>query len=123
MWLLLHFVFQLALYTLIRGFTILITKSNPGSMFEFHLYDHNVGLITEPIAMSTVIAGLIIAAFIFHGWKKKPFLLKCGVIVIIPLIIVMFFFGWIDELRDYYEAVPFLLPLFWISFARWLESF
>jgi len=123
LWLIAHGASQSLIFVFIRAFTIYLTRNNPGSMFEKHLFDHNLQLFSNPITLSTILAAALFVAFIFHDWKSKPLLLKCGVIVLIPLIAIMLFVGWVDELRDYYEAVPFLVPLFWASFVGWLESF
>lgn len=122
-WVIIHGALQTLIYVFIRAFIIYLTRSNPGSMFEHHFFSHNLPLLVSPIALSKILTAVLFVAFIFHDWKNKPLLLKCGVVVLVPLVAIMLFVGWVDELRDYYEAVPFLVPLFWASFVGWLKSF
>jgi hypothetical protein len=48
---------------------------------------------------------------IFSKWKAKPEFLKDALWIAVPLLILTFFLGYLDELRDYYEVFPVVFLL------------
>lgn len=87
-------------------------RDNPGSFFEFHLWDHNVWYLTQGWSLSTLIVLLILLGLVSYKWKEKPRFLKVGLLcTILPLVCFALFFGFLNEWRDYYEAYPLALGL------------
>jgi hypothetical protein len=102
------------IFGLIRAYLWIAFKDNPGPSVEFHL-DHNILLILDPLSKTTI--GLL-SVVLFCGmlvgyqWKYKPEFLRKGLLVtIVPLAGLALFFGYLDELRDFYEALPFIFLL------------
>ena len=54
---------------------------------------------------------LVVAALISYKWKEKPAFLKAALCIAVPLFGTTLFFGFLDELRDYYEIYPILVLL------------
>ena len=49
---------------------------------------------------------------IARGWKRKPIFLRHALILCLsPLLALSLFFGYVEEVRSYYEAFPFLFLL------------
>ena len=92
-----------------------IFRDNPGGLAEFHMFGHNLWLLTDIRSIITV--GLIIGAFYFlvkHHWSDKPEFLRWSLLAIaIPYALLGMTFGWFDELRMYYEVyiIAYLLAL------------
>jgi hypothetical protein len=107
-----HMLLQVSIWIAVRGLIMFLFRSNEGSLFEFHLL-RNLELIHSPRHLIYFI--LVIGVFVTllrHGWAEKPVFLRNGLFVtLVPLILLALFFGWVDELRDYYEAYPFLFLL------------
>ncbi len=107
-----HVLLQVLIWIAVRGFIVFLFRNNEGSLFEFHLL-RNLELIYSPRHLIYFI--LVIAVFVTllkHKWAEKPVFLRNGLFVaLVPLVLLALFFGWVDELRDYYEAYPFLFLL------------
>jgi hypothetical protein len=72
-------------------------------------------LLFGPIALLRF-AGVVAVLWLLtaYDWARKPAFLRKGLLItLIPLALLALFFGFIDELRDYYEAFPFLF-LLWL---------
>jgi hypothetical protein len=109
----LHLICQGLIWAAIRVLLMLLYMNNPGVAIEFHLFDHNLTLYMYPTAFlyfAAVVAFHI--PLLVSGWKHKPVFLRQGLIVTLaPLMSLALVFGFIDELRDYYEAYPFIFLL------------
>ena len=108
---------QVLIFMLIRGGLTWVFRDNPGSSLEFHLIEHNLPLLLAPIPMQTLIVLLLPGLLIFHRWNEKPYFLRVGSLILPVLAGLTFFFGYLDELRDYYEALPVYLLLAFQSIA------
>jgi hypothetical protein len=88
-------------------------RGTPGSFVEFHLYDHNLALVTQPAFYFKTFGVVIpLALVIALDWREKPSFLRRGLLVcLLPLVAFALFLGYVDELRDYYEAYPFVVLL------------
>jgi hypothetical protein len=53
-----------------------------------------------------------------HRWFEKPLFLRHSLWILPVLVATCFFFGWLDELRDYYEAYPIVFLLMIYSAGR-----
>jgi hypothetical protein len=113
---------QIGLFALIKlGLTVAF-HSNPGGLTEFQLL-HNLELVVFPYSysISTAFTALGVALMVFYGWARKPEYLKQGFWVLPVLLVLTFFLGYLDELRDYYEAYPILLLLLFHTAAEILQ--
>lgn len=116
--LLLSILMQFSLWIISRIILLKLFEGNPGSILEFHLMGHNVNLFTSlPLFLSFLIIFSMITLPIVYRWKQKDRFIKQGLmIVFLPLIISSVFFGFVDEMRGYYEAFPFV-------FILWIDTF
>ena len=111
---------QLAIFILVKSSLYFIFNNNPGTFIEFHLIDHNLRLLTGyDLTLAAAILGLIL--LIFYRWNEKPEFLKTSLWMFIPLLILTFFLGYLDELRDYYEIYPAVIIFIAHSIARILD--
>jgi hypothetical protein len=106
---------QLGIFALIKvGFGVMF-RDNPGPYMEFHLFDHNLWSALEWLRSGYGLEGLVavsLATFcIVHNWSDKPLLFRCGLVLIPPMLLLGFLFGWFEEWRQYLECYPILLML------------
>ncbi len=71
------------------------------------------------LTLAVSLLGLII--LVFYKWDEKPDFLKISLSVLIPLVFLTFFLGYLDELRDYYEAYAALIIILSHSIAKLLD--
>jgi len=100
--------FQLIIFAVVKILLFIVFKNNPGGFVEFHLIDRNY-LLFNGYSLITFVVLLIIIISIFSRWGEKPKFLKDALWIAIPLLILTLFFGFFDELRDYYEAFPIII--------------
>lgn len=102
---------QIGIYLIIRIVLIYFFHDNRGGFLLdviSILAKHNLEM--SPYSIEAV-CYLFIAIMILYKWKEKPAFLKCGLWILPPLLLLCLFFGYFDELRDYYEAYPIVLLL------------
>ena len=100
----------------VQGFIFLVVRlsimlyfmDNPGGIVEIHLR-HNLSL--RPYSFGQFVAFLAIGLSIASRWPEKPRFLRRSLWIACPLLVLTFFFGYIDEYRDYYEVYPVVLLL------------
>ncbi len=111
--LILHSFVQLILWFTIKIFLTNVFSSNAGSFVEFHLLGHNLNLFLYPFHLLYFIVVLtIFSVLVAYKWKTKPSFVKlCFLVTFFPLITLSLFFGFVDELRVYYESFPFVFLL------------
>lgn len=88
-----------------------IYRGNPGGATEWHLM-RNVTFSFS--ALGWVRIGVLLIGIVLAGWRfrEAPVFLRRGLLATLPLLLAATLpFGYIDELRDYYEAVPFAVGL------------
>ena len=105
---------QCLLFVLAKGVLHLAFRNNPGSFVEFHLLDHNAALFKDlSLAQAAQALGLVLAGalLVFYGWRRKPLFLRHALWILVPLLALTLLLGYLDELRDYYEAYPIVLLL------------
>jgi hypothetical protein len=103
-------LFQVSIWFLVRSAIGLAFRDNPGSAIEFHLLDHNLQLLRY-WSLSTVLAWIAVVVLVLADWGQKPRFLRRALIMAWLLIGFTLFFGFLDELRDYYEVYPVVLFL------------
>ena len=110
---------QIFIYLVVRGGIAWIFRNNPGSLVEFHLLDHNLGLFHQHPSLAGIVIALTLLALVFYKWMEKPAFVRFGFwIVWIALFVAALFFGFLEEYRDYYEAYPLFVALAIHSLAR-----
>jgi hypothetical protein len=100
---------QFGIYCAVRLVLFYFFHDNPGSFVCINLLRHNLFMFPPPIGNAA--AFLLIVITILYKWEEKPLFLKCGLWMLVPLVFLCLFFGWIDELRDYYEVYPIVIVL------------
>ena len=105
---------QVFIFLFIKSMLTVIFIHNPGTVVEFHLFDHNLQLLglypAKTIALWMGIAAVVMT-LLFHHWSDKPQFLRDGIWICIPLVCCILLFGFVDELRDYYEIYPIIILL------------
>jgi hypothetical protein len=111
---------QFAIFILVKSLLYFFFKNNTGTFIEFHLIDHNLRLLTGyDLTHVAAVLGLIL--LVFYKWNEKPNFLKTSLWMIIPLVVLTLFLGYLDELRDYYEVYPVVIIFIAHSIARILN--
>lgn len=104
----------MGLWFCVRFFVVYLFRDNPGALVEFHLADHNLRLPLILPGSTAYFAGVLISAawLARKNWTAKPLFLRRGLLItFIPLLVGSLLFGFVDELRGYYEAYPFVFLL------------
>ena len=111
---------QFAIFILVKSSLYFIFKNNPGTFIEFHLIDHNLRLLTGyDLTLAAAVLGLVL--LVFYKWNEKPDFLKTSLLMLVPLVTLTLFLGFLDELRDYYEVYPAVIIFIAHSIARILD--
>jgi len=111
---------QLGLFAGIKTGLSLVFRDNPGSFVEVHLFDHNLALIdTYPLYGIFAWGGF--ALLVFYRWSEKPLFLRQALWIAVPLVVLTALFGFLNELRDYYEVYPVVVLLALHSLGRVLR--
>ena len=105
------------IYVPIRLGLFYIFRNAPGSVVEYQL-PHNFHLLARTYLLSDVFILLALILSIFYHWRQKPLFLRRSMSIMIPLLGLTLFFGFLDELRDYYEAYPVMILLGAQTFAE-----
>lgn len=125
----LHLISQTVIWISISVFLRYIFRDNPGQLLEFHLINHNLSVLMNPFSyfrftFNALPKGLnifmlsLIALLILIYWKEKAIFLRKALFILVPMIILALIFGWIEEIRMYYESLPICYVLCLHSFMR-----
>ena len=82
-------------------------RNNPGSTVEFHFVDHNLRLLATPWDLDLFVTwnvSVLLLLLCAHQFNRKPWLLRVALGMLAPLLGLCLAFGYLDELRDYYEV-------------------
>ena len=111
---------QFAIFILVKSVLYFVFNNNPGTFIEFHLIDHNLRLLTGyDLTLAAAVLGLVL--LVFYKWNEKPDYLITSLWMFVPLVVLTFFLGYLDELRDYYEVYPVVIIFIAHSIAKILE--
>jgi|GEM_PF-294901 len=116
------FALSLAQVFIFLGIKLAISMAfaeNDGGATEFHLL-RNISKFPR-YGIGSIVAALVVTVVAAYDWNAKPLFLRSALVILVPLIILTFFFGYFDELRDYYEAFPIVLLLLTHSVAKYLN--
>jgi len=105
-------VVPLASFAALRLWQAHALRDRPGGLVEWHL-EYNLAAFGDPgFYLKTLGAVLPLAVLVGSGWARKPRFLRQGLVVTaIPLVASALFLGVLGEMRDYYEAYPFVFLL------------
>lgn len=93
-------------------------RENPGGSLEFHL-GHNLTLL--PYSFAQLGMWVFMVVLCAWRWYEKPIFLRDAVWMLLPLFGLTFWFGLLDEYRDYYEVYPVILLLMVPAVAEFLR--
>ncbi|UCG51106.1 MAG: hypothetical protein JSW58_13020 [Candidatus Latescibacterota bacterium] len=113
-WLGAHALALISIWVAVKAFLFFVFRHNPGTFVELHLGDHNLRLLSQhPFSTLYLIVVFFVSFLLVRSrWSQKPLFLRQGLLItVIPLVAGALFFGFVDELRGYYEAFPFLFLL------------
>ena len=116
-----HGVVLAVIFTAIKSLLVYTFQDNPGSFYEPHLLDHNLKLAFEQPVKFTgfVLVTVFTVLLLREGWSSKNHFLRLTLgVTIVPLLASGFFFGFVDELRGYYEAFSLMFLLCLPSLGR-----
>ena len=112
-------VLQVAVWGLIRGGLLLLFRGNPGQPIALHLFRNAQTLavpgnwfsfraVADWLVLPTGFNMLYVLGFVasLFAIKKAPQFLKDAFWVAIPVIVLTWLFGNVDEMRVYYELLP-----------------
>lgn len=108
-----HLAAQLAVYGAVGYGKALLFRDNPGASLELQLFVHNLPILGHVLAWVFTLGVVIpLALLVIHGWRSKPRMLRNGLALTgLPLAAAAPLFGFIDELRIFYEIYPFVVLL------------
>jgi len=108
---------QLAIFAAVNIVLFAAFRDNPGSFAEVHFPHHNLEVLgAYPLATVFGWCGLVL--LLFYKWSDKPLFLRHSLWIVVPLVALTFCLGYLDELRDYYEAYPVVALLLLHSVGR-----
>jgi hypothetical protein len=105
-----HFLGQVGLFIVIRGFISWFFRDNPGNNLEFHLFG-NIRLLADNCTPQQMILWGIAFVLVAYQFNKKPMFLRKALVTTVPFVIATFVFAYINELRDFYEVYPIVAIL------------
>jgi hypothetical protein len=89
-------------------------QHNRGGVLDFHLLDHNVRLFSvAPLAAAwSLFIALVVGVFCAQSWSSKPRQLRWSLALVgVPLVAGSLLYGYVEELRVYFEIYPLLFLL------------
>lgn len=107
---------QGAIALLILGAIHFAFESNPGGSVEWHLFDRKGLLFVYSIETYLTVLGL--SFLLFYKFREQPLFLQKAFTVLPILVTLTFFFGLINEYRDYFEALPIVATMISITLYR-----
>lgn len=102
-----------------RLFLNFLYSRNLGEYLLPQFVEHNLTLLHSYPPSSLVTAGLF-AVVVFGHWGEKPIFARNALWIVAPLLASCLCFGFLDELRDYYEVYPVVVLLGAMSVGRWM---
>ncbi len=109
--------YQLAAVAFSRVILHALFGRNRGEYFLLQLTTHNLELLQGPRVAKLVFC-IVLAALVAWGWRSKPLLLRWSMLMLVPLVVACALYGYLDELRAYYDVYPVVALLAAPSVAR-----
>jgi hypothetical protein len=108
---------QVAIFAVSRVVLGTLFGHNEGQYFKPALFFHNVDLLHR-YSIANMVAVLAVVSLVVAHWKEKPAFLKTALWTVPPLVGMCLLYGFLDELRAYYEPYPVVIALAAPSVAR-----
>ena len=107
---------QVVMFAVIKSAITFAFRANPGSLFEFHLFDINIPILRSWLqhhyGLEQLVTACILVAAVFFQWNRKPLVLRSGLILFFPLAFLGLFLGVMDEWRAHTDLyTPLLLMI------------
>jgi len=125
---------QVLLWLGIRGGIVLLYRDRPGEMLEWWHLSRNLAIPSKILAQlrgrpfgqivrqrGANFLALLAGVAVLASLRKAPVFLKRAFWIVVPLVVLMFFFGFFDELRDLYEFYPVAVLVLWSGALRLLR--
>ncbi len=113
-----HLVAQTVIAAVICGALAYHFRDHPGDNLERH-FDRNIRFEFTTLAWIRLALLATVVATACLGLRRAPrFLQRGSLATFLPLLSATLLFGYIDELRDYYEAYPFVIALVLLTVGR-----
>ena len=108
----LRLLYQIAFFLAIRFWLTHHFEDRPGQWQEFHLW-RNTSLMQSHTHLFYALFGIwVVLAFTLpHRWNRKPHFLRHAIWIGFILLPLDALYGFLDELRTYYEVYPVALLL------------
>jgi len=98
----------------------LVFKNNPGVDTEWHL-QRNLHMPFGVLGWFHIMVLSVAIIMCLWRWSESPLLLRRGLVATLPVLLcAALFWADIEELRDYYEALPFTVGLFLVTVGQQL---
>ncbi len=101
---------QILIFSVVKITLYMIFKNNQGCAMEHH-FMRNLNFISKPYPLATVLHGLVLLMLTGYAWGEKHRFVKHGLIILPALLVASFLWGWIEEIRGYYEVYPIFVLL------------
>jgi len=108
---------QVVIFVVVKLGLAAVFRDNPGSFVALQGTRHNLDLLGA-LSLPAVFGWCGVALLLFYRWSEKPLFLRRALWIVVPLVGLTFFLGYLDELRDYYEAYPVVALLLLHSVSR-----
>lgn len=97
---------QLLIYSIIQAGIRYAYRDAPGQAVWIKPLENLQAHFDRPFAtFLSVTAAVLVMAFVFHNWDRKPYLLRVSLAVLLPCsIVIYFFFGEAFEYRVFAEV-------------------
>ncbi len=122
---------QVAIYVVAQSLIVYAFRRNKGTPTEFHFFDLNLPILRDWIrhhySLEQLVVALIILIALFAGWSSKPLVLRCGMVIAVPLFCLGIFYGVLNEWRAFTDLYTPMLMLIlgsigWLFGARPLTA-
>jgi hypothetical protein len=115
---------QLLVYAVIRAGIMLAFKDNPGTVMEYHLYDHAAAYRQRPIAATGLLCAIIaVGAGAAYLRKRYPFISNSLIAIGGTTTVLYLFFGVPFEIRVFLETYPSIFLTVVLSAVSCLVQF
>ena len=114
-------LYQASIFLSVKAVLTLLFSSNPGSFVEIHFWDHNLPLLyglLKPYSLSFLFLAFLVIGLFFYQWQVQPKFLRDSIWILLPLVGLTLALGFLDELRDYYEAYPVVFLLLFHNIGK-----
>lgn len=102
--------YMLAVFAASRIVLMAAFAGNPGSNLEFHLFRNLIFFMTR-FELTTAIAYVLLLVILFRNWSAQPKPFKLYFYLSFGIFSAGLFFGFAEELRQYYEVYPAAIAL------------